>query len=82
MGAEVVKNNVKKLVTIGEYARFIAEGAYGQGMDSEGIFSFDTVDEALAELLDIVEEKSVILVKASRAMALERVTEFLKNNSR
>lgn len=82
LGAEVVKNNVKKLITIGENARFIAEGAYGQGMDSDGIFSFDTVDEAMAELLDIIEEKSVILVKASRAMALERVTEFLKNNSR
>jgi UDP-N-acetylmuramoyl-tripeptide--D-alanyl-D-alanine ligase len=76
----ILKNNIDKLITIGHDARYIAEGAYEQGMDSEGIVSFDTVEEALAELLNYVEEKSVVLVKASRAMELERVTEFLKNN--
>ena len=80
LGSEVVKNKIDKLITIGHNARYIAEGAYEQGMDSEGIVSFDTVEEALAELLNVIEEKSVVLVKASRAMELERVTEFLKNN--
>ena len=80
LGAEVVKNNIDILITIGNDARYIAEGAYGQGMDSSCIFSFDTVEEAYPELLNIIEEKSVVLVKASRAMALERITEFLKNN--
>ncbi len=80
LGLEVVKNNVDTLVTIGHDARYIAEGAYEQGMDSGNIVSFDTVEEATSSLLDIIEEKSVVLVKASRAMELERVTEFLKNN--
>ena len=80
LGLEVVKNNVDTLVTIGHDARYIAEGAYEQGMDSENIASFDTVEEANTSLCDIVDEKSVVLVKASRAMELERVTEFLKNN--
>ena len=80
LGTEVVKNGIDTLITIGIDAKNIAEGAYGQGMDSSCIFSFDTVEEAYPELLSIIEEKSVVLVKASRAMALERITEFLKNN--
>ncbi len=80
LGTEVVKNNIDILITIGLDAKNIAEGAYGQGMDSACIFSFDTVEEATSSLLNIIEEKSVVLVKASRAMALERVTDFLKNN--
>lgn len=80
LGTELVKNNIDILITIGQDAKNIAEGAYGQGMDSACIFSFDTVEEAYPELLNIIEEKSVVLVKASRAMALERITDFLKNN--
>lgn len=80
LGAEVVKNGIDVLVTIGEHAHNIAQGAYEHGLDSANIVSFDTVDEALPSLLDIVEDKSVVLIKASRAMALERVCEFLKNN--
>ncbi len=80
LGLDVVKNNIDVLITIGENSRYIAEGAYGQGMDSNGIFSFDTKDEAFSELFDIIEEKDVVLVKASRFMELEQVTEFLKNN--
>lgn len=80
LGPEVVKNNIDVLITIGNEARNIAEGAYGQGMDSACIFSFDNVEGAISSLLNIIEEKSVVLVKASRAMALERITEFLKNN--
>lgn len=80
LGFEVVKNDIEVLVTIGRNARYIAEGAYEQGMDSGGIISVDTVEEVYPLLSNVIEEKSVVLVKASRVMELERVTEFLKNN--
>ena len=80
LGAEVVKNNVDILITIGTYARQIAQGAYENGMDSANIISADTVEEICPMLLDVIEDKSVVLVKASRAMKLERVTEYLKEN--
>lgn len=80
LGAEVVKNNIDVLITIGEQAKHIAEGAYEHGMDSSNIISVDAVGDAYLILPDAIEEKSVVLVKASRAMQLERITEFLKNN--
>ncbi len=80
LGAAVVKNNVNTLITVGARARYIAQGAYENGMDSQNIISVDTVEELYPMLADVINEKSVILVKASRAMALERVTAYLHDN--
>lgn len=80
LGLEVVKNNIDVLITIGENAKHIAEGAYEQGMDSNNIISVDTVDDVYPLLADAIEAKNVVLVKASRVMKLERVSAYLKNN--
>ena len=80
LGSSVVQNKVDLLITIGEHAKYIAEGAFLNGMDSLNIVSFDTVEEACLGLSSHLETKDVVLVKASHFMGLERVTEFLKNN--
>ena len=80
LGAEVVKNDINLLLTVGQQARYIAEGAFENGMDSEQLVSADTVEELLLQLSSYIKENDTVLVKASRVMGLERVTEFLKNN--
>ncbi len=80
LGESVVKNNIDLLFTIGENARLIAEGAFENGMDSENIVSADSIEEIQPELLKRIRENDTVLVKASRVMGLERVTEVLKNN--
>lgn len=80
LGRDVVKNEIDLLFTIGENARFIAEGAFENGLDSENIISAENIDDILPELLKRIKSNDVCLVKASRVMGLERVTEFLKNN--
>lgn len=80
LGLDVVKNNIDILVTIGSQAAHIAQGANECGMDSSHIFSAETIEEAQTELSKIIKTNDVVLVKASRAMALENITEFLKNN--
>ncbi len=79
LGAEVVKNEIDLLITIGENAKFIAEGAFENGMDSENFVSFSTTGEAISALGAIIKNNDVVLVKASRVMGLERVTDALKN---
>ena len=80
LGGAVTKNGIDLLITIGENARFIAEGAFENGMDSMNILSVDTVDEIIPHLSAAIKENDTVLVKASRVMGLERITEFLKNN--
>lgn len=80
LGSEVVKNNIDLLITIGPNARHIAESAYEHGMDGAHIISADTVEEVYPLLMSSIRKNDVVLVKASRVMALERVSAFLKNN--
>lgn len=80
LGADVVKSGVRVLFTVGDHACHIAEGACHCGMDSEFVVSVEDAEELYPLLGDYIKQNDVILVKGSRAMKLERVTEFLKNN--
>jgi UDP-N-acetylmuramoyl-tripeptide--D-alanyl-D-alanine ligase len=72
VGAAVAKAGVDKLVAVGSAARGIAEGAAAQGFSSSDIFCVSDV-EAAVEVLANARAGDVVLVKASRAAALERV---------
>jgi UDP-N-acetylmuramoyl-tripeptide--D-alanyl-D-alanine ligase len=69
VGAEVARAGVR-LVAVGELARDYLSGAPGERW-------FATVEECLAALPDLVEPGSAVLVKASRALALERVAQAI-----
>ncbi len=77
VGARVAKEGIDELFTVGEQAKYIAQGAFEGGMDSGRIHSFDTVESLVRNLSASVERGSYILIKASRVMELEKVTEFL-----
>jgi UDP-N-acetylmuramoyl-tripeptide--D-alanyl-D-alanine ligase len=76
VGAAVAKAGVDKLVAVGSAARGIAEGAAAQGFSSSDIFCVSDV-EAAVEVLANARAGDVVLVKASRAAALERVARRL-----
>ena len=80
LGAEVTKNKIDVLVTIGEEAKAISEGAMAQNMDAKCVYVTKTVEAANSVLKDILKDGDTVLVKASRAMKLECVTEYLKEN--
>ena len=75
-GAAVAQAGVDKLVAVGAAARGIAEGAAAQGFSSSDISCVADVDAAL-EVLTSARAGDVVLVKASRAAALERVAQLL-----
>lgn len=65
------------LITVGDIAKHIANGAENAGFDR--IKSFDTVEEAIAFLENEELENDVVLVKASRAMRFERIVKALED---
>ncbi|MHB9003087.1 MAG: UDP-N-acetylmuramoyl-tripeptide--D-alanyl-D-alanine ligase [Coriobacteriia bacterium] len=77
IGEDVAHTNIDVLVTVGERARHIADGARAAGMNDEAIRPCVTVAEAGEVLDDVVEPGDVVLVKASRVMGLEAVVEGL-----
>jgi UDP-N-acetylmuramoyl-tripeptide--D-alanyl-D-alanine ligase len=76
VGAVVAEAGVDKLVAVGVAAREIAEGAAAEGFSSSDISCVADVDAAVDVLAD-ARDGDVVLVKASRAAALERVAQRL-----
>lgn len=75
IGEEVAVLPIDVLVTVGERASRIADGARARGMDPRTIRPCATADEASEVLDDLLEPDDVVLVKGSRVMGLERVVE-------
>ncbi len=75
MGEYVAELGLHALVTVGDRARRIAEGAAAAGMPADAIRPCATADEASEVLDDLLGEGDVVLVKASRVMGLERVVD-------
>jgi UDP-N-acetylmuramoyl-tripeptide--D-alanyl-D-alanine ligase len=75
IGERVAALDIDILVTVGQKAKHVADGARVEGMDDSMIRPCVTLEEAGEVLDDILEPGDVVLVKASRSMGLERVVE-------
>lgn len=75
VGEQVANKAIDVLVTVGERARRIGEGARAAGMPAASIRRCATVSEAVDVLDGLLEAGDIVLVKASRVMGLEAVVE-------
>lgn len=66
------------LVTVGILSQHMAEGALSSGMRADQIFSFKNSEEAAEEILPLIQEGDLILVKSSRKIKIEKIVEKLK----
>jgi UDP-N-acetylmuramoyl-tripeptide--D-alanyl-D-alanine ligase len=77
IGRKVVECGIDGLVAVQGDARFIREGALGAGMDPAKAVFFPSAPEAARYCGSLLEPGDVVLVKGSRGVNLERVTELL-----
>lgn len=75
VGEEVVKNDVDILITVGEYAKEIANKA--QELNMKEIYSFNNIKDASNYLKSIIKGNDIILLKASNAMNFSKILEYL-----
>jgi len=75
VGEQVASRPVDALITVGERALRIADGAKAKGMDPDTVRACLSVEEAVEVLDDTLASGDVVLVKASRVMGLEAVVE-------
>lgn len=66
---------VAQIFVLGEYARDVSQGAQEAGMAPAHIIIGDSHEHLAGELANYVKEGDVVLVKASRGMAMEKVVE-------
>jgi len=77
IGKIVATSPIYSLITIGEDAGFIAQAAGKWGMEKNNIFSFKDKKFASKKLKELLKPKDAVLIKGSRKMGLEEVTEYL-----
>ena len=80
VGREVYEAGFDFLLTLGELADYIAEGAKVAGLAPDRILSFRKHEDAAAALNDIIKSGDTVLFKASRGMKLERVLDLAVGN--
>lgn len=78
VGEEVVKNKIDILVTVGEYAKEIANRAESLGM--KDIFKFENINDAAEFIRNNMENGDLILLKASNFMNFSKILEELKKD--
>lgn len=77
VGKYVVDFGVDFLVTVGKKSSVIAEGAIENGFNPDNTMSFETNAQAIEFLDSFIKKGDIILVKASRSMKLEEISEHL-----
>ena len=78
MGKKVAGSNIDFLWTVGTFSRFVAEEAVTNGMPRENILSYDTVEDVCSFVPSQLKEKDIVLIKGSREMRLERVSQQIE----
>lgn len=77
-GKAAAQSGVDIVIAIGAFSKEIAAGALSGGLKSARVLAFGEKGEAMKAISDMVEKGDTVLVKGSRATALEEVVEGLK----
>lgn len=77
LGKDAAEAGLDMLITAGENAARIAEGARANGFTN--VRAYETTDDACKEIAGIVKDGDSVLVKASHGMHFEKITEALRS---
>ena len=77
VGEEVVKNKIDILITVGEFAKYIAKKARELGMND--IFEFEDINNSAEYIKGNMRSGDLILLKASNSMKFSKILEKLKS---
>lgn len=78
IGSEIKDEKIDYLFTIGEFGKHIYESAKSNFSD-KSVFHFTDKDDLVEKIKELAKDNTLILVKASRPLAMEEVVEKLKN---
>jgi UDP-N-acetylmuramoyl-tripeptide--D-alanyl-D-alanine ligase len=79
MGRAAASSGIDVLITIGNQTKQAAVGAHAAGMPADRVFCFETRSEARSSLKGILKPGDAVLIKGSRAAALEEICAYLRH---
>ena len=76
VGALAARSGIDRLYATGDFAKRLATGAAGEGMEKRHIYT-GAKQEILELLIDRLKRDDWVLVKGSRSMAMEEIVQGL-----
>ena len=80
IGKKITASIADILITVGPLAKIISDEAKKSGLNEEKIFIFNSADEALKSIDGIIQANDIVLIKASRAMGLDKIVDYLSRD--
>lgn len=77
VGEKIDRNKIDYVICIGDLAKEIYNGA-NRNFNVNNIFHFDTNEEVVKKVKEILSQDTLIMVKGSRGMKLEKIIDMLK----
>jgi UDP-N-acetylmuramoyl-tripeptide--D-alanyl-D-alanine ligase len=77
VGSSLARRRPAVLVAVERLGRAIAEGALAAGMPAEAVIPLPSVEAAAERVLGLLRPGDVVLVKGSRALAMERIVDAI-----
>ena len=80
IGALISKEEIDILVTVGDEAKYINEGAIQNGFSKSNSYHFDSNDDVIKFLNEIKKNDDNILIKASNSLKFKEIVEGITKN--
>ena len=77
VGEKIDRNKIDYVICIGDLAKEIYNGA-NRNFSVNNLFHFDTNEEVVKKVKEILSQDTLIMVKGSRGMKLEKIIDMLK----
>lgn len=77
VGEEIAKNEIDILITVGKESKNIINRALELGYEKENTYNFETTEEAIQKLQEILKPQDAILIKASNGMKFNKIVEAI-----
>ena len=77
LGKETARFHLQEILTIGDMARYIAQGAFNHNTDDVKVVHFENKEELSEYLFPYMHKDCMLLVKGSRGMKLDELVNVL-----
>lgn len=78
IGKTLAQLQIDLLIGVGEHSCAYVDGALSKGLSKEHAVFFKSNEEAIHHLKQIIKDEDVLLIKGSRGMKMEKITDFLQ----
>jgi UDP-N-acetylmuramoyl-tripeptide--D-alanyl-D-alanine ligase len=81
LGQDAGRSTAQLIIAIGAYARVVADGATSRAGTTKRIYSYPSVEAAADKIPELLEPGDIVLLKASRAVKLERLVPYMEKTA-